>query len=332
MRAEHSSHLSRAPRRCGRRALVVGAGAAAAGGVIVRGVGEASAAPRRNVAYPPVDLRYFDKPITPVPFPIAFGYAQITWGDDTTKGIDEIADIGFRGVQLRAVAMKEFADPAALRERLAARRLSFVCYSGGSPNAENVDRAGEIETFMKGATYARAAGSLFIQATSPGRKKVTVDGPMLRRFGQFLTELGRRTADLGLPLAFHNHMDHLGESAAEVDAIMAAADPRFVKLLLDVGHYQQAGGDPAKAIRTYKDRLVMMHLKDVGPKPDGKGYSFVELGAGKVDFPAVFAALADVKYRGWAVVELDSVPKERAPKDAAIANKAYLEKTAGVTV
>ena len=42
-----------------------------------------------------------------------------------------------------------------------------------------------------------------------------------------------------------------------------AADPRYVKLELDIAHYQQGGGDPIAAIRRYHDRLLFLHIKDV---------------------------------------------------------------------
>jgi sugar phosphate isomerase/epimerase len=47
----------------------------------------------------------------------------------------------------------------------------------------------------------------------------------------------------------------------------------------------------------------------------------------------VFAALRDVGFRGWAIVELDSVTDpRRTPREAAAANKRYLEETIGLRV
>jgi inosose dehydratase len=47
----------------------------------------------------------------------------------------------------------------------------------------------------------------------------------------------------------------------------------------------------------------------------------------------VFAALDKVKFRSWAVVELDRVPdKARTPKESALISKRYLEGTIGATV
>src|SRR5438093_56571 len=115
--------------------------------------------------------------------------------------------------------------------------------------------------------------------------------------------------------------------------VLAAANPRYVRLELDVAHYTQGGGDPVKAIDRYHDRLLFLHLKDVETVPPAPGtdparsYRFVELGRGRVDLPGVFAALKRVGFKGWAVVELDAVPdKARTPKESGQISKSYLEK------
>jgi inosose dehydratase len=276
------------------------------------------------------------------PAPISFGYAAITWGDaGVKKAIAEISAAGFPGVQLRSNILKEYTDPAVLKAELAKAKLTFACYSGGSPSADPAKRKEEIEKFMVGAKFAKAAGALCIQSTSPRRNGAgPTDPAVLKSFGETLTELGKQTAAIGLPLGFHNHMDQIGQNPDEMDAILAASDPKYVKLLLDTGHYGAAGGQPAKAIKAHGSRLVLLHIKDVADKSDAqpkdgkpaKKYQFVELGQGKVDFPAIFAALKEVGFKGWTVVELDSVPEGRAPKDAAVANKAFLEKTLSLKI
>src|SRR5260370_19101349 len=110
---------------------------------------------------------------------------------------------------------------------------------------------------------------------------------------------------------------------------MDAADPHYIKVELDIAHYQQGGGDPARAIRQYHDRLLFLHIKDVesvaAGDPRGRSYRWVVPGRGKVNLPAVFAALKDVKFRGWAEIEFDSVPgKARTPKDGAEISKKHL--------
>ena len=63
-----------------------------------------------------------------------------------------------------------------------------------------------------------------------------------------MTELGKRTADVGVPLVYHHHMNSLGERPQEVAAVLDAADRKYVRVLFDVAHYLQGGGDPVAAV------------------------------------------------------------------------------------
>jgi inosose dehydratase len=113
---------------------------------------------------------------------------------------------------------------------------------------------------------------------------------------------------------------------------MSASDPRYVKLELDIAHCFQGGGDPAKAIEKYSDRLLFLHLKDV-ERVSKSVYRFVELGRGLVDVPAVFESLQKINFRGWAIVELDEVPPNaHSPKEAAAASKEYLHEKLGLAI
>jgi inosose dehydratase len=85
----------------------------------------------------------------------------------------------------------------------------------------------------------------------------------------------------------------------------------------------------------------VVHLKDVragrareaGRAGGSSPYEFVELGRGRVDLPGVFAALRDIKYDKWAIVELDRVPDPgRTPKESAEMNKRYLLEQAHQTI
>ena len=262
---------------------------------------------------------------------IRFGYAAITWGGDDRQAINDISDAGFRGIQLRANVLKEFGEqPKALGDLLKQHGLQFVALSGGGPRGNTFNEAEEVATQVKQATFLRDAGGLYLQMTDSSRPKTgRPAADDFKRLGHLLTEVGKRVSDLGIALGYHNHMGSLGEAPDEVDRVMDAADPRYVKLELDVAHYAQGGGDPAKAIRTYHDRLLFLHIKDVeslAVKPPPNDYRFVELGRGRVDLPAIFAALKAVGFRGWAIVELDSVPdKSRTPKASALISKQYIE-------
>ncbi|HEV2963323.1 MAG TPA: sugar phosphate isomerase/epimerase [Candidatus Angelobacter sp.] len=285
--------------------------------------------------YPPMDLSYFDTPIGAAPSEIHLGYAAITWNGNDRQAIDDISDLGFHGIQLRANAIKEFSV-AELKELLQKHKLTMVALSSGGVRIDSAVEADELAKHTANAKFVHDVGGLYLQVTDQRPKDRAVTSADYKRLGQVLTEIGKRTADLGISLGYHNHIGTLSERPEELEQILAAADPRYVKLELDVAHYFQGGGDPAKAINTYRDRLLFLHIKDVEPVSSGEGknnYRWVELGRGKVDVPAVFSALRKVNFRGWAVVELDSVPdKSRTPKESAVISKKYLEERLGLTV
>jgi inosose dehydratase len=188
---------------------------------------------------------------------------------------------------------------------------------------------------VRHARFLRDCGGLYLQMIDarPARAVSASDDAAM---GRRLTELGKRTADLGIPIGYHHHMGSLGESPDEVDRILEATDLAFVKLQLDTAHYLRGGGDPAGPIRKYASRLLFLHLKDVRrrtPEPgakDQRPYQFVELGQGRADFKSVFAALGDAKFQGWIVVELDAVPAAgRTPRTCAGINRDYITRELG---
>jgi inosose dehydratase len=306
-----------------RRELILGFGAAAMGAPLLNALSQSRSVPPPRAAAP-----------------IRFGYASITWGGRDEQAIDEIAALGFRGVQLRSNVVAKFSDrPAVLRELLASRGLTMVALSSGNLGIDPAVEREQLALHTRHAEFVRDVGGLYLQIIDqrPTGRAAT-DGDY-RRLGHLLTELGRRTADLGIVLGYHHHMNSLGERPEEIRAILGAADPRYVKFQLDTAHYQQGGGDPVQAVRDYADRLLFLHVKDLeAPVPGDRGdparsYRFVELGRGKVDLKRVFDALREVKFTGWAIVELDRVPDpSRSPRESAMISKKYLEEVLRFTI
>lgn len=317
--------------RMPRREFLAGVGALAAGSCI-----PSQALFARELLYPPIDLSYFDTPISPGPSDVHFGYAAITWGGNDRQAIEDVAALGFRGIQLRSNCIEEFGSPAPVRDLLEKHKLSLVALSSGGLSIDRTESE-ELAKHTGHAKFLHDAGGLYLQVTDDRPKDRSITPADYKHLGRLLTELGKRTADLGVPLGYHNHMGTLGERPEEVDQILDAADPRYAKLELDIAHYFQGGGDPVKAVEKYSDRLLFLHVKDVERLPAGadprRPYRFVELGRGLVDIPAFFNAIRKANFRGWAIVELDVVPdKARTPKESAAISKKYLEEKLGMTV
>lgn len=269
---------------------------------------------------------------------INVGYHAITWGDNVDQAINEISELGFRGIQIRRADYEKYAGRVSeFKEILAARKLTVVSISTGNVTIKPETEKQELEDRLKMAKWMKDIGGLYLQATDGVRAKVGVnDLDDFKKLGRRLTEIGKRTfGEHGIKLGFHNHMNNLGERREEFDRIMEATDPKHLWALLDIAHMQAAGGDPVKLTRDYINRLIYPHFKDVVIHPSGAAgldgkpprpkYDFVELGQGRVNIPAVLQIMKDYRFKGWIIIELDKSPTGRSPKESAAISKKYVE-------
>jgi sugar phosphate isomerase/epimerase len=92
--------------------------------------------------------------------------------------------------------------------------------------------------------------------------------------------------------------------------IAACGGSSALGIYLDVGNATHGGMDPAAEIRAAGQRAALVHVKDWDPPGSGDR----RLGAGAVDFPSAFAALREIGYDRYLVVEL---PPDAHDPDAA---------------
>lgn len=257
---------------------------------------------------------------------VKIGYSAITWGGKDLQAMSDLASLGFKGIQLRANTFGPYRNKVSeLKEALIKHNLKLPMFSSGNVEVDPAKFQSTVDTHVAHASFVKALGGTAFQMTNSLRQKGTPPTTEeLKNLTRVMNEIGKQTADMGVQAVYHNHMNQWGETPEEVDVIVQAMDPRYLKLLLDIAHYKQGGGEPQDAVIKYKDIIHALHLKDTKPK-DGGGYKFVELGQGRVDVPAVFAALAKVKFKGWGVIELDGVPDpEKSPLICAEINKKYI--------
>jgi inosose dehydratase len=163
-----------------------------------------------------------------------------------------------------------------------------------------------------------------------------------------LNEVGKRTAEAGIKLAFHPHAWTLVERQPELDMMMEMTDPKLVYLVLDTGHATLGGIDPLKCLRDNYSRIAAIHLKDAeakyntangwkGPAPSEEEHNRVNLykrlGSGGVDFPAFFRILRERNYDGWVTLDFDAPrPGEGTVAEDMNRHKKYLLETLHATL
>ena len=264
-----------------------------------------------------------------------------------------MAETGYAGTELGDWGFMP-TDPDALAAELADRGLALVA-SFSTPwlqDAARHDRSAD-DAVRIGRLLATVGGPDTIVVLGndpygdPLRGKVagrvgpehgmSDDGWAV--FARGAEHLARRVRDeAGIRTVIHQHLGTLVESGDEVRRFLDATDPALVGVCLDTGHWTfGTGGEPAAAVRELRERIWLVHFKDADPavmaESRRQGWDgltstehgvFCELGKGCVDFPGVLAALREVGYEGWIVVEQDILPGMGDPRESARRNRAYL--------
>ena len=284
------------------------------------------------------------------------GIVHILWANDDLPELtppieplqilDEISRLGFEGTQLAG----SFPRGAALDAALAARDLRIAEVYACVECDEDGPVAGALEVGRaKLADLHAAHGDTLVAALPVGPARVPwggrAEGPDVprmtdegfRRLAVLLETLGREAADLGHPLAFHNHVGTYVETPAEVDKLFLMSDPAVVGSCLDVGHYLLGGGDPVAGLTRFGDRVRHVHLKDVDPtvkaamatgEVDGflaglRNRVFCESGRGLLDVRGILETLYRMDYAGWVMVEQDTT--WRPPSESAAMSRAVVD-------
>ena len=161
------------------------------------------------------------------------------------------------------------------------------------------------------------------------------------RLTQGLQRLCEISAEEDIQVVYHHHMGTVIQSETDLERVLASVPA--LKLVLDPGHLAFAGIVPAVVARRYAKRIGHVHLKSVRPevvaRAEREHWSFYRAvaegvftipGDGAVDFPALFALLAAVDYRGWLVVEAEEDPRKVPALPKARRARAYVREHAGV--
>jgi inosose dehydratase len=287
--------------------------------------------------------------------PCSWGVIENVAGETSgyRKVLDEMAETGYVGTELGDWGFMP-TEPDDLRAELDARGLALVG-SFSTPwlqDAARHDRSADDAVRIARLLAAVGGPGTFIVLGNdpygdPVRGKhagrITAEHGMTDEqwavFARGADHVARRVRDeAGIRTVIHQHLGTLVESGPEVRRFLDATDPELVGICLDTGHWTfGTGEDPADAVREFRDRIWHVHFKDCDPavvaesrRQEWDGLTstghgvFCELGKGAVDFPDVLAALREVGYDGWIVVEQDILPGMGDPKESARRNRAYL--------
>ncbi len=241
-------------------------------------------------------------------------------GKEPADTLKAIADIGYKEVEVIRGTL-DTVVPLAKADGLnpVSVHVDSVLITGNWDSYQQMVARFPGAALPKGYDLAAAiadvkkAGAKYIVMPylAPNERPKDADG--FKAFGQTLNKAGEQVKKAGLQLCYHNHafeFTPLADGSRALDVLLASADPDLVKLELDVFWVSVAGADPVALITQYSQRIALMHLKD---KMKGAPVSltemvppttFVEVGSGALDFPAILAA-ADAAHVQHYFVEQD---------------------------
>lgn len=267
------------------------------------------------------------------------------------EGIKMTARYGYDGLEPFQEDIAKYLDkpPEALKSVLDASGLALATVGSGGQYLDPARIPQTIDSNTARARYISYFGCKHLKINLSRRAENGVENlsdPDAKALAGTLNEIGKRTMDSGVRLAFHPHCWTLVERASELAKIMDLTDPRYVYIVLDTGHASLGGIDPVKCLRDYYPRVAAMHLKDCEPKYSaGNGWKgpapsedehkrtnlYKRLGAGGVDFPAIFRILRERNFNGWVTLDFDAPrPGEGTVEEDMNSHKAYLVRTLGV--
>jgi inosose dehydratase len=258
---------------------------------------------------------------------IRAGCQTYTWemlGNSWTGGPDDlltsIADGGYAGIEITDTMISHYADkPGDFAAALEDKGLTLVAFAMASKSGFTLreEISSDLDTARRWIDFVAAFPGALV---SMGSATVVSDGPRADKFeiaAEFYNKAGELGKAAGVAIAIHpsSHHNTLLFDRADYDRIFSLVDEDLVGWVPDTGHMLRGHADILDTLRTHRDRIRYLHLKDV----DAAG-RWAMLGEGVCDIQAVIEICAAApRFNGWLVLEEES--------DAAAADPAWAVKT-----
>lgn len=224
------------------------------------------------------------------------------------------------GIQLYTLRNEMRADPEGTLARLAQLGYNEIEWWGSFGRT-----ATQLRTLLDSHGMRSPAWHVAVEALAPDKLDETIataqvmghrhlivawtapaqrDAEGFRRLAELLSAAGHRAASAGIRTGYHNHdfEFEMLDGKTRLELLLSRTDAAVVDFELDCYWAFKAGHDPIALLRTYRDRITHLHLKDSAGAPEHKQ---VDLGEGVIDWRQLLQVAKDGRVK-HVFVEHDS--------------------------
>jgi sugar phosphate isomerase/epimerase len=255
------------------------------------------------------------------------------WNLDPAKfdllltAVREMKELGFQGFETNIRIVQPQLDRLAeARAALDQIGLEFIAAHTSVPNYEKLGMEQSADQISRLVDQARQFGAHALVVSQGGLSKTgQFTEEALDRKAQMLNLAGRRCADGGLTLAYHNHQPEFQNHAAEELGLLRKTDPKLVFLMLDIGHAWLADPDAISVFASNPERAFGLHVRDFHNRES------VPLGQGEFPLRELATVIRRTGWSGWLIDEEERPNEPDKPgKKAAGPSRKTMKEVFGV--
>jgi len=205
----------------------------------------------------------------------------------------KVASLGFGAVEFAGLYGHSAEE---IRQVLNEAKLRATgCHVGLPDLQKNFD---QIQT-----DYVTTLGCDYVIVPS-GPRKFDDGGKTWRKFCEDMRAMTRQCREAGIKLGYHNHSFEFENTVDGKPAydIMFHEDPANSPVAeMDICWVANGKHDPVNELRRLKNRVRLLHVKDLNPGPPGRD---ADVGTGVIQWNAVYKAAHEAGVK-WLIVERD---------------------------
>ena len=200
-------------------------------------------------------------------------------GEESQWIIDKTAELGLSPLYTSPKGIANEAEAQRTKEYAEEKGIELIGNAHANYVTEGEEWEQEKEGFIHLLRMTKAMGANMVAATHSGallHNHFTKDPPvgeqirlMIKHFG----ELVSHAEELGVLIAFENHMDY---RCSEVAEVISAVNSPWLRVNFDTANPYCVIEDPLDAVEAVAEWTVMAHLKDMRVQP------VTQIGAPKV--------------------------------------------------